>query len=200
MNPKYSRYYTYIKPLLRNPQIRTYTTVIFNIIAITIFSVFAIRPTIKTIFSLQKDIKDQQQILDQLNTKAVNLTNGKKNLANINPDTIKKLNSLIPEKNNMSGLINSLSSLGLQYTASITGLQFQPTELVGEPTIPNPKATLQEIDFTVNTSSEYQNLTQLLNALGKTPRSMTIDNVSFSQSAGGPLIMSINGKAYFLKN
>lgn len=200
MNPQYSRYYHYIKPLIRNRTVRTYSSVIFSLITITIFGLFAIKPTLATIVSLQKSIAEQQHILDALNNKSLNLAQGRKNYDNLDPQAIAKLNNLLPNSTSLPSLIASLESLAQLHQASISGLQFQPTELVGQPTTLAKNASLKEIDFTLNVHGSFSQLTNFLQALEKTRRLITISSVNFGKSEGGPLVLSINAKAYYLKN
>lgn len=200
MNPRYSRYFTFIRPVLKNRQVKTYSSLAFSLIAILIFTIFAIKPTIATILSLRKSIDEQQQILNQLNNKAQNLSQGKENLRKINPAIIDKLNNLLPSKTDPAFLADSLVSTALANNASISGLQFQPVELVGKPTKLSKNATLKELSFTFNVSSSYTNLVNILTSLKDNPRLISIDSVTLNQVSDGPLVMSVNGRAYFLQN
>lgn len=200
MNPQYSRYYNYIKPFIRNRAVRVYSSVIFSLISITIFGLFAIKPTLATIVSLQKSIEQQQQILDTLNTNSLNLAQGKKNYDNLDPQFVSKLDNLLPNSTSLPNLIDSLESLAQSHQASISGLQFQPTELIGTPMTLAKEASLKEIDFTINVQGSFSQLTNFLSALEKARRLITVSSVNFGKSEDGPLVLSINAKAYFLKN
>jgi Tfp pilus assembly protein PilO len=200
MNPRYSRYFTFIRPVIKNRQVKTYSTLAFSLIAIIIFTIFAIKPTIGTILSLQKSIDEQEKILEQLNTKAQNLSQGKENLKKIDSNTLAKLNNLMPSKTDPAFLADSLVATALANNASISGLQFQPVELVGTPSKLNKDAQLKELVFTFNVSSSYSNLVNILTALKTNARLISIDSVNFNQVSDGPLVMSVNGKAYFLQN
>lgn len=199
MNPRYSRYYTFVRPILRNTKVRTYSGLVFSLFAIAIFSVFAIKPTVETIISLQKSINDQQRIFNQLKQKSENLSLGKENLKRINASTLTKLDNLIPTKTDPAGLIVALNNLSLANNASVSGLQLQPTQLVGSSSKINKNAPLEEIPFTINLSGSYANLVSVLNSLSSSPRLISIDSVTLNQGDLG-LIMSVNAKAYYLDN
>jgi hypothetical protein len=79
MQPKFSRYYTYVKPLTRNKFVRSYATTIFNMIAISIFAFYAIRPTVVTILALHKSLSEQKTILENVVSKRNSLAQGKAN-------------------------------------------------------------------------------------------------------------------------
>lgn len=200
MNNQYTRYFTFIKPIARNRTVRTYGTLTFNLFAIAIFVIFAIQPTIATIISLKKGISDQQKVLTQLETKEQSLALGKQNLSKIDSSTKAKLDTLLPDKTSVSTLTNALSNSSLGNQASISGLQLQPTQLVGSPAKLIKTPTIKDIDFTLNLTGNYDNLLSALNSLNTLQRLVSIDSISFNQPQDGVLIMSINAKAFFLQN
>lgn len=199
MNPQYSRYYTYVKPIVTNPYVKTYSTLIFSLIAITFFSLFAIRPTTKTILGLQKSINEQNQVLNQLTEKSQNLETGRKNLEGINPDLRNRIDSLLPSKTELPRFIDQLSLLALQNQASISGLQFQPVEIEGSSNSDTSLPTLTELSFTFNAQGQYAQLLNLLNSISNIDRLVSIDTVGFSKTDPGGLLMSVNGKAHFIR-
>lgn len=198
MNPRFSRYYTYIKPVLRNPTIKTYSPIVFSMITIVIFGLFAVKPTISTIISLQKSIQEQSQVLDRLNQKAQNLSLGKSNYQNINPSTLIALNNLLPDKTDMPALIDNLNSLTSGLEASVSGLQFQPVDLLDQPVQLNKDSKLHEIDFTINLVGGYPQFNELLRRILGSSRLINIQSFNITRSAEDNLLLSLNAKAYFM--
>ena len=111
MDPKHSRYYTFIKPIFRNKAVRTYSSLVFSILTITFFGVFALKPTLSTIVSLQKSIVEQQQLLDKVTKKADDLSLGRQNYDAIDPQVKLKLISLLPNSTTLPGLIDVIYTL-----------------------------------------------------------------------------------------
>lgn len=200
MNPQKSRYYTYIRPIMRNKFARTYSSLIFSLITISIFSYYAIRPTVTTILSLQKSIVEQNQVLQDLKQKVNSLVEGKKNFEEIPSETKSKMNSLVPGDPNLSGLINSLTFAAEDSEATISGLQFQPVELFPENNQLNKGAQVNQVDFTFNVQGDFNNLMRMLTTLKRLDRLVSISNINFTQPQDGSLTMSLSGKAYYLKN
>lgn len=199
MNPKYSRYYTYISPILKNERIRSYASFIFSLITIVVFSLFAIRPTIGTIIGLQKSIVEQKQILSTLTTKADNLSLGRINLQNINPDTLNKLENTLPSTTDLASLINHLSTIAKQANASVSGIQIQPVKIITSPQTLSKIPKLTEVDFTFNTIGNYQKFQFMLNYLAQSPRLINIQSISISRSSEESLLMSVNAKAFYVE-
>lgn len=194
---KYSRYYTYIKPAIQNKIVRSYTPYIFSLISIIVFIFFAIQPTITTISNLQKSIEDNQKVLDALTAKSRNLSLGKQNLENLGPDKKNRINLAMPNQANISTLIVSLQKS--QNQASSSALQIQPVNLVSIGEIPTAKTSLSEIDFSYSVSGSYNQLLEVLKNLNNSPRIISINSVSITKQEDSPTILSINGKAYYLK-
>jgi Tfp pilus assembly protein PilO len=200
MNPQKSRYYTYIKPIIKNKFARTYSSLIFSLITIAIFSYYAIRPTVTTILSLQKSIQEQNQVLLTLKEKVNNLVAGKKNYEDIPSATKDKMDSLVPNNPNLAGLINSLSYVADNAQASISGIQFQPVLIETVNSQPSKNAQLSEVAFAMNVQGEFPNLMNLLTTLKRLDRLVTLSTVNFVQPVDAALVMSITGKAYYIKN
>ena len=126
---KYSRYYTYIKPVIENKFVKSSAPYIFSLLTMTVFILFAIRPTISTILNLQKNIENHRQVLEALEKKENNLTAGRNNLQNLGLEKRQKVNSSLPENADITSLISSLrNSSGRE--ASVSALQIQPVVLL----------------------------------------------------------------------
>lgn len=199
MGPKYSRYYTFVKPILRNRHIRTYSPLVFSLITIAIFSIFAIKPTVSTILSLQKSIVEQHQVLDKLRQKANNLSQGKNNYSAINPSTLSKMDNLLPAKASPASLINSLTNLAGQAEASLSGIQFQPINLDTTPYTLTKNPALKELTITFNLQSTYPKMVKFIKSLDSLDRLITIDSISFNESADNSLVTTINARAFYIR-
>ena len=194
----YSRYFTYIKPVTKIPIIRTYGSTIFTIIAITIFIFFAIKPTVETILVLQKKLENSDEVLQKITQKSKDLTLGKQNYQNLDQATKDKINQAIPDSINLKSLLGSLEQSAQKNNASISAIQLQPTIL--ETKKEDALGTLSEVSFTFNAEGSYPTLISLLQDLKSSSRLISIESLSLSKvSEGANLVMSINGKVYYLK-
>lgn len=193
-----SRYYIYIKSIAENKVVKSYAPYIFTLITITILVVFAIRPATTTILNLQKDIANQQSLLKSLNEKAQSLTEAKKNYHNLDQSIKNKINQAVPIQAAVPTLIKNLEdALGKQGSAS--AIQVQPVTIILAENKDKTHPELGNISFTLNIESPYQGALLILSNLTKLQRVVSIDSVSLSKQQEGPIILSINGKAYFLK-
>lgn len=200
MNPKQSRYFTYVRPITRNKFVKTYSSLVFSLIAIFIFSYYAIRPTVATILSLQKSIEEQNQVLETLRKKVNDLSLGKQNYDNIQPSVRNKLDNMIPNNPALSHLLDSLTYAADQSEASLSGVQFQPITLENKSTRVTKAAEVKEIEFSMNLQGDFANLMEVLTVLKRLDRLVTVSTINFIQPLDSALIMSVTGKAYYIKN
>lgn len=198
MNKHYYRYYTYIQPVLKFPIIKTYGLHILTLATMIIFLIFAIKPTVETILVLQKKIADSQSVLSKINQKSTDLSQAKENFQNLDLELKSKIHKAVPAEFDIKGLIQTLEEAAQANQASISALQIQP--VIIEETIKPQKKTLSEINFTYNVEGSYLNLLKLLQKLQQSPRVISLDNLIINKSAqDSNLMMSVSGKAYFLK-
>lgn len=196
-----SRFYTYIKPILRNQAVRDYAPLVFSLITSAIFAYFAIKPTLSTIVSLQKTLEEQKQTLAQIDQKTNDLTLARKNHQEISPKGLDNLSNMVPPSPDLPYIIDNLNYLASINQATISGLQFQPLDLGGAQSSASAKASnFGQIDFTVNAQGPYENLTQFLDSLGKASRLIEVRSVTFTKGETGPLLMSVSAKAFYTKN
>lgn len=194
----YSRYFTYIKPITRLPIIKNYGPTIFTLLTISILIIFAIKPTVETILILQKKLADEDEVLQKITQKVNNLSLGKKNYDNLDQNIKERISAGVTDTISLKSLVQALEQTAKVHEASVSALQIQP--LVIDTKIRSQMGVLSEISFTFNAAGDYKNLIALLQDLKSSSRLISIDSLSVSKvSDDKTLIMSLSGKAYYLK-
>lgn len=194
----YSRYFTYIKPFIKHPLVRTYGSTVFTLIVMSILIVYAIRPTIETILVLQKKLADSNEVAEKITQKTNNLSKAQQNYANLDPDIKSKIEAAIPDSVSLKSVVQALEQTAKKYEASVSALQIQP--LVLEAKTDGKPGHLSEVSFTFNAEGEYQKIISILQDFRSSDRLISIDNVSLSKLNEGPgITISLSGKAYYLK-
>ncbi|RJP47239.1 MAG: hypothetical protein C4584_00710 [Armatimonadetes bacterium] len=196
--PYHSRYYTYIKPVITNPLVKSTAPYIFSFITMTIFIAFVIRPTLSTISQLQKNIETSQQTLDALNQKYQNLSLGRQNLQKMSSQTKQKIATALPDQSEVTALIKHLHQ-AMGDNASASALQIQPVIIVDNTKKRGDNFSVSEISFSFSIPGSYYQLISTLYNLDKSPRIISINNAVISRQEGGSQVLSVTGKAYFLK-
>lgn len=194
---RYSRYYTYIAPIVKNQAVKSFTPYVFSLLAIVFFAIIVIQPTVSTILALNKSIADDKQVFNTLQTKAENLQRGKQNLAAISPAVKGKIAGLIPSAPTITTIITSLDNFPESSTSS-TIVQIQPLTLV-DTTAPTSPNTLKEVGFNYNTQGDYSKLTTFLKTINTMPRLISIDSLTIGKQTGETeTSLSISGRAYYV--
>ena len=148
---------------------------------------------------MQKKLSDTSQVLERINKKATDISLAKQNYDNLSTDIKDKISSAVPDLVQLKTIIQTLEQTAKLHEASISALQIQPLVIEIKPA-KNKLGTLFEIDFTFNLEGTYVNLTSILQDLKASSRLISIDNLSISKLADGSgLVMSISGKAYYIK-
>lgn len=195
---KYSRYYIYIKPVINNKYVRSFAPYIFSLLSLIIFIIFAIRPTVLTVIELQKNIQDNKSVLSTLEQKAKDLTDGKRNLENMDSALKNKINARLPKTPAITNLISNLQTSALNI-ASISALQVQPVTIYDNAVDQKAETTLNEIAFSFNIQGSYAELVTVLENLTKSSRLINLTSVVFNKTSEGGTSLSVSGKSYYLK-
>ncbi|OGE26525.1 hypothetical protein A3H85_03795 [Candidatus Daviesbacteria bacterium RIFCSPLOWO2_02_FULL_40_8] len=198
MNPRYSRYYTHIEPVFKNPLVRSFAPFIFSLISLMVFGIFAIRPTISTILNLDQSLNNSQTVLNKLNLKAQNLVEGKNNYNSLDEQTRRKIAQAIPPFAQLSSVIASLQT-SLASQSAISSLQIQPLTIFDISTPSKYPAELKTVEFTYSVSGNYPQLISALQSLKRSSRLISIDSVMITKAASDATQMNVSGKAYFLR-
>lgn len=194
----YSKYFTYIEPVIKTPIIKTYGFTILTLMSVTVFIIFAIKPTIETILLLQKDLVVQKETLEKVTQKSEDLLAARQNYQNIDESTKIRIQTAIPNHPAIRDLIESLEDSTKITEASISALQFQPIEL--NPATSQNEPKLSEIKFTYNVEGSYQALLTILDNIKVSPRIISLDTLIFSKiEEGSTLLMSVSGRAFYLQ-
>lgn len=195
----YSRYFTYIKPFTKIPIVKNYGSTIFTLLTISLLIFFAIKPTVETILVLQKKLADSNEILQKVTQKANNLSLARKNYDNLDQNIKDKISASIPDTVSLRSIIQTLEQAAKTHEASVSALQIQPL-VINTKNDNNQIGSLSEISFTFNTEGDYQSLISLLQDLKNSSRLISVDSLSLSKTGNSKaLILSLSGKAYYLK-
>ena len=207
MNVRAQHYARDLRRYYRLPATQVSLTVVLSLLVVAIFVTFALRPTLTTIFSLQKTIKDSEKTLEQLEVKTANLQQA------ANQWEIVKLKTDILNKsitNQNAGYYPFISQL--EALASATGVQLQ-TENLGSTLlfsrIVTPFAAKKgqgvvAMPVVIKVTGTYPGLRDFLTRLTSMERligveSLMIGRESNSQKDVTPQVsLTINGSIYYL--
>ncbi len=162
----------------RNPVARVSLELIFSIVAVIFFAVFAIRPTLQTMSDLVKEIEDKRALDEQLTQKIASL-----NTAQTQYELFSKqfylLDEALPKTAQITQALKIVEKIASDNQLIIQNITVSavPSELV---TASAGNATRNTLTFNVDVLGDYLQIREFIEDLMDSRRMMIVDQVNFS--------------------
>ena len=178
-----------IREYNEKPSLKAYVEIFLTLTAISLFGLFAIRPTLTTIGKLLQEIEAKKTTLTTMNEKIRNLRTAQ-DLFTRESEKIKLVREAIPEFPNPDNLILQIEELAKTKNVTIDNMSIEDTKIIGE-LPPNDDGVLQ---LTLYTVGEYQDLIMFASEIEDLRRPVKYNGLTInmaSSSDGKLLFMSI---------
>jgi len=200
---KYKRYYTFIEPFFKDPVMRTYSSLVLFFLTVSFFILFAIKPTLNTIISLNKQIADGRMTNEALQQKINALSLAQNEYASMTT-YFPIIFSTLPEKPKVADFISTLERMASASGVTISSLQFQAVNLLDAPVKEEGNPSLREVGFNTVISGDYKNIVTFSEYLRKFQRVTSLANLNIGPSrekAGAKNTLTVNftAKTYYFK-
>ncbi len=194
---EYEKYYREILPYLKKEKNQQYFYIILTIGASIFFALFAINPTVSTIFKLRKEINDSRFVETRLKEKIASLSNLSEEYLQIQKD-IPTILDAIPEDPKPPVLVAQIQSLAQESNVDITKLEISTIGLSNSNTKDNKSA---KFSFQLTAVSNYESINKFITELTNMQRVISIDSISITkaQAENESLELKILGSSYFKK-
>lgn len=196
---QYKRYYQSLSEISKVPRTKTYSTVIFFFLVVSLFGWYAIRPTVQTILYLRREITDNEKVNKTMDDK-INVLIQTQAAYEAVVSKLPILAAAIPADPSIIALASQIQNMTHDQTASLSAVQISAVP-VGD-TSKEPKPVSIPFSFTV--TGTYQQVTTVLRQLNELRRIVTVDSIVFSQpkeTKGEPtkaiLQLTIKALSYF---
>lgn len=194
---RYRHYYIALTPFLKSPRAKAYTMLIFSFLAVAFFGFFAIRPTIRTIIELNRQIKDQRFLDQALEEKIKALVLAQEEYELIQKD-LPLVFETLPQKANFPPFVQKVEENASNSGLTLGSFSFQAIELsplkVGT-------AAASPIPFRLDIGGSYPDLFSFLKTLERSKRLVSFQNFAFKKGEGeekDKLKLQLEGKIYLL--
>ena len=189
---QYYRYRGYFLDILnlykKRSDLRAFVEVILSLSTITIFLVFALKPTALTIISLVKEIKGKQIMISGLNQKISDLSKAQTLFAQ-NQDSIPNIDIAVETKPEPGTISKQIIGLSAKNSVNILGLSIGQVTLIGKPVLVNAVSgskplpgNAQEMSVSINIQGDYLNMLSFISDLENLRIASKIDLVGFNSS------------------
>lgn len=158
---------------LHEEKTQNFAMIILSLVAFIFFSVFAIMPTLSTIFELRKQLDDSKFVHAKLGKKIAALSELSLQYSQIAPD-LKFLEAAIPKEPNGPSLIAKVRTIANDNNVFLTQLQI--TNIPLSSTIKNGE--LQQYMLVIGAQGDYQNLLDFYTDIASFERLVTLKNIN----------------------
>lgn len=174
---------------------RKLTALSFTLLALIIFGIFAINPTLSTIARLRRELTDKRFVDEKLKEKINSLSVLHGKYAEIQPD-IPIVLAAIPKTPEAPTLVGIIQTIGDSANITISGIQVFQVEAVS---VQSARKESSAFSFSVTCRGSYQDLVRFMESLTSSQRIITIDNISISKKGGADelLHLTLRGTTYF---
>ncbi|OGM16155.1 hypothetical protein A2V56_00920 [Candidatus Woesebacteria bacterium RBG_19FT_COMBO_42_9] len=206
---RYKEFFLNIAALYKKKaELRAFLEIILSLSTITIFLLFALKPTVITIVSLLQQIKEKQATLAGLTQKVSDLQEAS-GLLQQNQASIQNINIAVPTLAKPNILAGQVLGLAAKNSVEILGFSVNQITLVGtsesksvsdfKPLPGNAK----EMPFSLSVRGPYPNLNAFIKDFENLKVVTKIDTLGISSSvteSGSSVVTVISGRAPFLGN
>lgn len=175
-----------MEPLLAKPKAQNYTAVIFSFLVISLFGLYAIRPTIQTILTLKREIQDKTEISQKMEEKIAALIEAQAAYSQIE-QSLPIIDQALPDSPEAIPLLIQLRNLADATGVTLATVQLPPVPLVGREATPASKATTvaaagkeQPIEFSIGVSGPYTAIQAFLAGIMDMRRIVNISSIVVS--------------------
>jgi Tfp pilus assembly protein PilO len=191
-----AKYHEYLKllPNMEHENTSIFITLALTFAALSFFGIFAINPTLSTIFDLKKQLADNKAVEKQLSTKINNLSSLQQQYTQLGPD-LPIVFAAIPKKADAPLLTAQVAALAQKEKVTIT------TYRVAEVLLASNKQAASKTTsyiFTLQASGNYDDMINFASSLARLNRVVTVESMNIGKDPkAGQLLLTIRGRQYF---
>ena len=210
----YLRYKSYFMDVVgrykERADIKAYLEILLSLASISVFSIFALRPTLLTIAELTKDIGSKRKVLATMNEKIQNL-NAAQTLFDRQSDKIRYLDTTIPNISKADEFARQAEGLSSKHQVSILDISTGRGIILGQTTQAENQADLSPfpeganaLAFSLRVSAsidQYPSLTNFVSDFERLRRPAKVDLlkiISNIEKEEKRLILLIDGRFPYL--
>lgn len=178
-SPLINKAYKRFTPIIGSKKTASYFTLTISLFTLSVFGLFAIRPTLITAISLMKQVSDLRRLYVDYENKIGSLIRAQSEYEQIRGD-IPLIDVALPGNAYFSKLAIAVEKFAKQENFNINQFQIDPVP------ISNPPATgkLYDYGFTLVGTGSYSSISSFLNHLVNWQRIINIKSLEFAQTGG----------------
>lgn len=178
---RYRRYYTSAVEEIKKPKQKNYVSAVLTFLSIALFGWFAIRPTVQTIFFLQREIRDKEEVNSRMETKISQLIEAQAAYQRIQPE-LSVLQEAVPSVPSAIELIAGIQQLAVVKEATVASAQVSDVPLAYTESSPgaSKKFQLNEVQSSINVLGTFSTINAFTQQLLNSKRIITFNSLSLT--------------------
>lgn len=186
----FNRYYVTIVKIWERPTVKKFSALTATLFLVAFFTLVALKPTVETIFTLNKKIQDAKDTEIQMTTK-IGAINQALTISEKYKEDIGRLNEYLPDSPESGKIIKILNADIKKSQLDDADYNLSSFSVDGA----NGKITIN-----LNSSNQYQNIFNLITNVFQSKRLIAINSLSILKSKdGSTLDFSLIGNSYYEK-
>lgn len=180
---RYKRYYQSLEPEFTKPATRAYTAIIFSFLVVSLFSWYAIRPTMQTIFTLKREIADKTEINKKMEEKISALIEAQAAYQQVEQN-LPLIDQALPIQSDALRGARDVQAIAAESQVTVTALSIAAIPLspdtgpgTGIKTAPDK---LANFPVSVSVTGSYPDIKNFIRGIYNGRRIMHIDSMLFS--------------------
>src|SRR3989344_4890479 len=192
---------TKLYKLLLSQEAQAHIMAFLSFFALAFFTIFAIRPTLISFFTLRKQIADTREVNNQLDAKIEDLLAAQKTYQEYRLE-LALLGLALPEDPQFVELIQKIETLAKENNATIDQFTTQEVVLLNKQQLVPGLSTLpatEQINFSLTTTAGFSDNESLLSHLLNLKRIISITKLDMStaEETGSDISADITAQAYY---
>jgi Tfp pilus assembly protein PilO len=174
-------------------RVTAYLYIIFSLLALSFFGLFAIGPTFSTISDLNKKFAEEKEAYKQLQDKNAALKSLSAQYLEIEPD-LNLIDNAIPQSPKVAEITRQIEILTIKNNLIVKKLDTGLMELFP---IKNTNTPIFSYVFTVSVEGEEQDINNFISSIINMGRIIGVDRLTTGKQQSTLHTASITGRAYF---
>jgi len=203
---EYSRYKGFFLNIVdlykQKKDLMMFLEILLSLATVSLFSVFAIKPTAITIIDLLKEIKAREETIAKMDTKLTNLKSAQQNYSN-EAEKIQLLDTAVPQRPAPETFVRQVQGISATDGVFLNGASVNEVTLLGEvkkravkPGEETMPAGAEGLSFFLNFNSDFDSINNLLSDLEYLRRPIKITTINISKQKSEELV-NISGALDF---
>jgi len=186
--------YLQLFPDFKEEKTQKITYIALTLIALSFFGLFAISPTLSTISKLNKELKDNRFVEQQLQKKINDLSALQEKYNNLQSD-LPYIYGAVPTNPNVALLVAQVQSL-----AQASGITLNTVQVFAVDS-DSGKKQYSAFNFSVSGTGDFNQISKFVSSLNSMRRITTQNIISVTRQSGkeSSLLITIKGEAFFKK-